>query len=496
MPVDREHMHPRFWSFFSRTTAILAALWVILIGLSYFLEYRQLNDIFLEFARTQARTAFAKDIVLRKWATDHGGVYVETDSNTPPNPYLSHIPERDIETPSGKKLTLVNPAYMMRQIYGLMNPDSQASGHLTSLNPIRPENSPDPWERKALEAFAKGESIHETLIDTTGNYHYRYMKVLRTEQRCLECHAQQGYQLGDIRGGVSVNIPLNREHEIFKDLLFQNTLNHFTILCLGLFFIVLAYKLVRHQYLFRLESEQKLRDMVAEQEAVINAFSHDIRTPMVTLAGFSNELSQTLQGLKSTNNETLSPEERQEAIQQLQFIQTAVGQLRSLQNGILGYTRLWRESLNIHKVDMESIWKIVQDSRLTIIGIQDAKIHTGPLPECLGDTKAVELILGQLLDNSLKFAPEGCKPEIHFEGSRLDNWVVFRFSDQGIGIPLENRSHVFKLFHRVDPTRNFGGIGLGLSVVKFLIQRMGGKVDLADGPNGKGVTVAFTLPAS
>jgi len=74
---------------------------------------------------------------------------------TPPNPYLSHIPERDIKLPSGKTLTLVNPAYMTRQVYDMAKKEFGTLGHITSLRPVNPGNAPDLWEARALESFYK-----------------------------------------------------------------------------------------------------------------------------------------------------------------------------------------------------------------------------------------------------------------------------------------------------------------------------------------------------
>ena len=94
--------------------------------------------------------------LFRQWAASHGGVYVPVDEHTPPNPLLEDIPERDILTPSGRQLTLINPAYIMRQVNELAYERQEVLGHLTSLNPLRAENAPDAWEAEALRAFEEG----------------------------------------------------------------------------------------------------------------------------------------------------------------------------------------------------------------------------------------------------------------------------------------------------------------------------------------------------
>jgi hypothetical protein len=90
-----------------------------------------------------------KDVVYRRWNAGHGGIYVPVTDETPPNPYLE-VPERDITTQSGVVLTLMNPAYMTRQVHELGAKAFGIQGHITSLNPIRPANAPDSWEARAL----------------------------------------------------------------------------------------------------------------------------------------------------------------------------------------------------------------------------------------------------------------------------------------------------------------------------------------------------------
>ena len=105
-----------------------------------------------------ARINFDKDLLYRRWASKHGGVYVPVTPETPPNPYLEHVAERDITTPSGRQLTLMNPAYMTRQVYTFSQKESAIRGHLTSLKPLRPENRADPWEVQALKSFEQAKS--------------------------------------------------------------------------------------------------------------------------------------------------------------------------------------------------------------------------------------------------------------------------------------------------------------------------------------------------
>ncbi len=182
--------------------------WTALMGLSLCWNIYIQNQDNLDQAITLARSHFDKDLLFRRWAAGHGGVYVPASSQNPPNPYLSNLPERDLLTPSGRQLTLVNPAYMTRQVYELAAQLGQIKGHITSLKPVRPENAPDPWEIEALLAIEKGTPEVSGVVDLGGEKFLRLMRPLITEKGCLPCHAAQKYKEGDIRGGISVTVPL------------------------------------------------------------------------------------------------------------------------------------------------------------------------------------------------------------------------------------------------------------------------------------------------
>ncbi len=187
---------------------LLLIFWTValLISLAWALRNERLG--LLAQATIQARTVYQKDTLFRQWAASHGGVYVPVDEHTPPNPFLEDIPERDILTPSGRQLTLINPAYIMRQVNELAYERQEVLGHLTSLNPLRAENAPDAWEAEALRAFEEGATEVVALSPVGGQDYMRLMRPFYTEESCLKCHAEQGYVLGDIRGGISVSIPM------------------------------------------------------------------------------------------------------------------------------------------------------------------------------------------------------------------------------------------------------------------------------------------------
>jgi hypothetical protein len=132
----------------------LAILWTGIIIASVAWNFHLQKEKIFEVARNSAYLAFEKDVLYRSWVAQHGGVYVPVSNHTPPNPYI-RVPERDIFTSSGSQLTLVNPAYMTRQV-NEMSANIHSRSKITSLHPLRPQNSPDSWETSALKSFEEG----------------------------------------------------------------------------------------------------------------------------------------------------------------------------------------------------------------------------------------------------------------------------------------------------------------------------------------------------
>ena len=256
---------------------LCAALWTVLLSglfIAYVVDTRQ---TILEIGHSVAQASFEKDVLFRRWAARHGGVYVPITATTPVNPYLADIPDRDITTPSGKHLTLMNPAYMSRQIFELAHEKSDlAQGHITSLNPIRPENAPDAWETQALQALERGAKGVDELVQVNGQTFLRYMRPLVTEKPCLRCHASQGYREGDGRGGISVTLSLAPIQKAMNTEILQEGFIHAFIWLLGLAFIwFVTRKFVRTLTSLRdernklSESEEQLRVIFETSESGI-----------------------------------------------------------------------------------------------------------------------------------------------------------------------------------------------------------------------------------
>jgi diguanylate cyclase (GGDEF)-like protein len=168
-----------------------------------FLRQKQLFD---QELKSRAQAHFESIILTRKWNASYGGVYVEKRLGVVSNPYLK---DPDIKTTDGKTYTLKNPALMNREISEYASEEDLYSFHITSLKSINPNNKPDYFERLALTNFESGEKESIIKEKEGSSVYYRYMAPLITDISCLSCHAEQGYKVGDVRGGISIKFDIS-----------------------------------------------------------------------------------------------------------------------------------------------------------------------------------------------------------------------------------------------------------------------------------------------
>jgi diguanylate cyclase (GGDEF)-like protein len=244
------------WTVLLFWTAVLAGL--LLWALAK--EERHL----LEYARLEARANFNKDMALRAWAAKHGGVYVPAAPDTPPNPYLSHLPDRDVQTTSGRQLTLMNPAYMLRQVMNDFSGQYGIKGRITSLRPLNPVNAPDEWERRVLGQFEQGVTEVSEFAEIGGQPYLRYMRAFRVQEDCLKCHRHQGYKQGDVRGGIGVSVPLLPYLEIKRRTQAVLLISCCLIWLLGCAGLLGVNRFVRRQVLRQRAAEAALLEQAAE----------------------------------------------------------------------------------------------------------------------------------------------------------------------------------------------------------------------------------------
>jgi PAS domain S-box-containing protein len=282
---------------------VVAGLWTLVVAVSLISNLRQQRQETLEVAREAARSAYEKDVAYRRWNAQHGGVYVPITEKTPSNPYLQVVADRSIDVlavplngteDDGLALTLVNPAYMTRQVHEISAEAYGVQGHITSLNPIRPANAPDPWEREALQAFEEDVTEVSEVREVDGARVMRLMRPLITEQSCLTCHAEQGYEVGDVRGGISVSIPMAGLQTAARKHVRVSRINHGVLWVVGLAIIGGGGYALQDSVKSLQESEARHRSLIRAVQAAIVV--HDADGRVVA----SNPAAQQILGLSAT----------------------------------------------------------------------------------------------------------------------------------------------------------------------------------------------------
>jgi len=190
------------------TISVAGMLVVLFTGITIGVTLRNASlfeDIILE----RGRSHFQQIVLTRRWAAGYGGVYVRKGPGVESNPWLEHP---DLQAADGSMLTLRNPALITREISEIAAGEGDLRFHITSLKPINPGNAPDDFETASLLAFEKGATERWDHFDSDDGHYFRYMGPLRTEASCLACHATQDYEVGDVRGGISVTFPIESIH--------------------------------------------------------------------------------------------------------------------------------------------------------------------------------------------------------------------------------------------------------------------------------------------
>ncbi len=236
---------------------LLLLAWSSALALSLAWNLHQHRRGELETARTIARSHYDKDMLLRKWNIAHGFVYVPVTDRTPPNPYLA-LPEREISTSAGKRLTALNSSYLLRQLHQLAATNLEIKGHLTSLTPLRPENGPDPWEAWALHQLSRGHPEVSELKEMNGKPYLRLMRPVSADPGCLKCHTGHGLQPGQVMGGISVSVPFTPLRAAGRQELAALWTGHALIWLLGLAGLGWGVSYSQHKTRARLAAEARL----------------------------------------------------------------------------------------------------------------------------------------------------------------------------------------------------------------------------------------------
>lgn len=218
----------------------------------------------------------------------------------------------------------------------------------------------------------------------------------------------------------------------------------------------------------------ELREANAQLEELVYTIAHDLRAPLRAMQGFSTVLLEHF-------GERLDDHGRDYT----RRITAAAEKMDNMTLDLLSYGRMARSEVTLRPVSLDRVWKnaVAQCERI----IQDTGgkvVIEEPLPTVLAEEPILTQVCSNLLSNALKFVKSGEAPRVHVR-SEIENgsariWV----EDNGIGIPDQYKERIFRVFERLDGSR-YSGTGIGLSIVRKGVERMGGRVGVESEP-GKG----------
>ncbi|MBA3902608.1 MAG: hypothetical protein C0522_02880 [Rhodocyclaceae bacterium] len=217
----------------------------------------------------------------------------------------------------------------------------------------------------------------------------------------------------------------------------------------------------------------------AELESFAYSISHDLRTPLRAINGYASILIQE-------ERAHLGPE----SVDMLERIARGAVRMGVLIDDLLNFSKVGRIGLNRTQVDMEAMVRTVAEELREDNPLARVQVH--PMPAVMADPALLRQALLNLVGNALKFTARCTAPLVEVGVAREEGQPVFFVRDNGVGFEMEHATKLFGVFHRLHREADFPGTGVGLAIVKRIIERHGGRI-WAEAVPGKGATFFFTL---
>ena len=492
---------------------------VVSYGITFYRTSQFQHELVLAQAARQARMLHKQVLMTRKWVADHNGLFFLRQPGVGPNPFLD---EPEVRDSSGRTFVKRNPAMVTRELSEYASDEGFCKYRVTTLMPINPDNKPDSWERQSLLRFEEGVAeVIEVTKDENGSA-LRYIAPLYVEESCLECHAHQGYQRGDVRGGLSVTIPVDWAFEnIEKNNWMLLYIGLGTIVIVGIsIYLMLDYLVVRRLTVLagamasypqkqmprhllpgggdevgrlsgkfqdlcgRLESSQEELDRTREQ-----VFQSEKLAALGRLAaGVAHEVNNPLGGmLNCVKSMGEAPDDQDMQLRYLGLVEKGLKRIGSIVQQLLNFGRT--EPL---RYQMLSVDDLIRDSFVLLeYGLKKIELNLdlgldGSYPV---DSDALQQIMVNISLNSMQAMPDGGVLTVTTREEH--DHLVLSFADTGVGIGEDDMSKIFDPFYT---SKDVGqGTGLGLSVTYSLVERMNGTISVQS-EKGQGTCFTVKLP--
>lgn len=478
------------------------------------------NELIILHAKQQARMLYSQILITRQWVSEHNGLFVMRTDSVDSNPFLD-LPS--IWDQYGNEYVMRNPAMVTRELSEYSIEKGLGSFRVTSLKPINPANNPDQYEKECMIEFENGLAESIEIIDSPEGRVVRYLAPLDVKDSCLGCHARHGYSQGDIRGALSITIPIAWADEKMRvnnrSLLFIGIVSFVlvTITLLIMFNTLVVSRLERlstamtafpetepDQSLL-LTGNDEITDL-SEQFVELCKRLTQSRTELdntrrqawlnekmasmgILSAGIAHEVNNPLGGmLNLVKSLRENPQDIEMQERYLPLIDKGLKRIEHTMRQLLNFGR--QETLQYRKIEVgELLSECLELLSYKLKGItieQDYKLEQ----EYYVDAEALKQIFINLGLNGIQAMPNG--GTLSIDSKLIDSKLHFRFKDTGIGIAKEDMAHIFDPFFT---TKDVGvGTGLGLSVTYSLIDQMNGSISV-ESVAGIGTEFTVIIPA-
>ena len=233
------------------------------------------------------------------------------------------------------------------------------------------------------------------------------------------------------------------------------------------------------------ELRQRAQELTAANRELENftySVAHDLRAPLRAMGGFARVLLEDYPDQLDADGQRY-----------LNIIQREARKMGQLIDDLLALARLGRKELSLARIDLAELAQAVFDELKAAYPARNLQLEVQPLPAVLGDRVMFRQLLVNLLENAVKFTQGRDPALIQVSGWTAGNEDIYCVKDNGVGFDMRFVNKLFEVFQRLHPEEEFGGTGVGLAIVKRVIDRHGGRV-WAESTLGEGATIYFALP--
>jgi light-regulated signal transduction histidine kinase (bacteriophytochrome) len=208
---------------------------------------------------------------------------------------------------------------------------------------------------------------------------------------------------------------------------------------------------------------EKLKQAYEELDTFSFTISHDLKNPISTIKSFTQILMR---------DKDMKPQ----SLKVLERINKGADKMNNMINEVLEYSKIGRLDLTFTDIDPEPIINDVVRDLLLVYGLEESNITIGATPNIKGDPVMISQVFANVVGNAVKYSMKSEPPKVSIFGEETEYEVTYTITDNGLGIDIKHLPRIFELFNRMDNVGDIEGTGVGLAIVKRIIEKHKGKI--------------------